>query len=90
MFAVMEQELRGHLAAVAQTFASGSGLELVTVARYAAGDWRFFDRLAEGAGFTARKYDDVMQWFSDHWPENHPWPDDVPRPIPAPAPEPAP
>jgi hypothetical protein len=55
---------------------------LATIGRLAAGDWRFFDRLDDSAKtFTARKYDDVMVWFSDHWPPDAEWPVNVPRPI---------
>lgn len=76
----MEQELRQHLIACAALFARAAGLSLATVARRAAGDWRFFDRLEDGVGFTVGKYDEVMRWFSDHWPDSEPWPDAVPRP----------
>ena len=44
-----------------------------------ANDWRFFDRLADGAGFTAGKYDEVMRWFAANWPADAAWPADVPR-----------
>lgn len=80
----METDLRRHLETCAATFANATNREASTVARLAAGDWRFFDRLTEGASFTARKYDVIMGWFSENWPSSHPWPTGVPRPsIPA-------
>jgi hypothetical protein len=50
-----------------------------TVGNLAAGDWRFFGRLREGRAFTARKYDEVMRWFSNNWPDDE-WPAAIPRP----------
>lgn len=65
----METELRSHLIALAQAYAQLKGLEMVTVARLSAGDWRFFDRVGTGASFTARKYDEIVGWFASNWPE---------------------
>ena len=76
----MESELRAHLLTTGQAYAGAAGLELSTVGKNCAADGRFFDRLREGAGFTARKYDEVMVWFSTRWPEGSAWPSDVPRP----------
>lgn len=76
----METELRHHLTTCAGAFALLTGLGLATIGRKAAKDWRFFDRLTAGDGFTARKYDDVIGWFDENWPEDGEWPSDVPRP----------
>lgn len=77
----MEDELRNHLAVLAETYAKARGLEMVTVARLAAGDWRFFDRVDSGdSSFTIRKYDAIIRWFSGNWPAGLNWPTDVPRP----------
>ncbi len=76
----MEADLRRHLLATATGFAAARNLELVTVGRQAAGDWRFFERLQGEVSFTARKYDQIMGWFSKNWPEGVDWPADVPRP----------
>jgi len=78
----MEPELRNHLIACATAYAAARGIELVTVARLATGDWRFIQRLQDGASFTARKYDAAMTWFAENWPEGTPWPNDAPRPEP--------
>lgn len=75
----MESTLRRHLEVCATDFAVATGREPSTVARLAAGDWRFFDRLKEGASFTIRKYDAVMAWFGVNWPADLSWPSDVPR-----------
>ena len=78
----MEAELRAHLVRCAQAYAAARKLEIVTVGRLAAGDWRFFERIESGSGFTARKYDDTIKWFSDNWPADAVWPEDVDRPAP--------
>ncbi|GLS44405.1 hypothetical protein [Methylobacterium brachythecii] len=70
----MEQELNLRLKTAAEAYASLQKLSLTTVGRQAAGDWRFFTDMRVGKSFTARKYDDVMQWFSDHWPDAE-WPE---------------
>ncbi|GLI23458.1 hypothetical protein GGQ86_003007 [Xanthobacter flavus] len=74
----MEHELRAHLRACAEAYATATGRKLTTVAKLAAGDWRFFDRIADGKTFTARTYDEIMRWFSTNWPEGTPWPRNVP------------
>lgn len=76
----MEADLRHHLTTCAAAYGSAKGIGLATVARLAAGDWRFFERIEGGASFTARKYDATMAWFSVNWPMNLDWPSDVPRP----------
>lgn len=79
----MEEQLRLNLLQCAETYALAKGTEFSTLARLAAGDWRFFTNLkAADKTFTARKYDMVMQWFSDHWPSDVPWPSDIDRPEP--------
>lgn len=78
----MESALRSHLLSCAAAYAGARKVSPATIGRLAAGDWRFFDRLDGGdTTFTARKYDDVMQWFSDNWPDDTAWPDDVSRPL---------
>ena len=78
----MESELRTNLMACALAYSAARDLSISTVGRLAAGDWRFFDRLDDDAKtFTARKYDEVINWFSAQWPENAVWPSEVPRPV---------
>lgn len=76
----METELRSNLVACASAYAAARSLSLSTVGRLVAQDGRFFDRLDGGSTFTARKYDEVISWFSERWPEDLEWPADVPRP----------
>jgi hypothetical protein len=77
----MEKDLIHHLSSCAGAYAEARNVEISTLGRLAAGDWRFFRDLAEGRKtFTARKYDEVMLWFSDNWPEKTRWPAGVPRP----------
>lgn len=77
----MESELRSNLMACASAYAGAKAVSLATIGRLAAGDWRFFDRLDDDAKtFTARKYDEVINWFSARWPEDVVWPEQVQRP----------
>jgi hypothetical protein len=78
--AEMENELRNYLLTCASRFAEKRGFKDATVGNLAAGDWRFFERLREGKSFTARKYDEVMSWFSNNWPDED-WPAAIPRPV---------
>lgn len=71
------------LLALANGYAAARGYALSTVGKQAAGDARFFERLRDGdASWTARKYDQVVGWFSVNWPDGTEWPDEVPRPAP--------
>lgn len=77
----MERELKDNLLRCAETFAEVRGFALPTVGRLAAGDWRFFDRVRDDEkSFTVRKYDEVIGWFSDNWPDKAIWPPAVARP----------
>lgn len=65
---------------IARLYADAKSLPISTVSNLAARDSGFFGRIErEEASFTARKYDDVMGWFSDNWPASLAWPEDVPR-----------
>jgi hypothetical protein len=78
----MEQELKGGLLACAERHAAARKIALPTLGRLAAGDWRFFERLGQhDKTFTVRKYDEVMRWFSENWPDGAEWPASVPRPL---------
>mgnify|MGYP000592279100 CR=1 FL=1 len=77
----MEQELANHLLTVGARFGAIRKLEESTVGRLCASDARFFSRIREGQTFTIKKYDRVMAWFVDQWPEFSEWPANVPRPL---------
>jgi hypothetical protein len=76
----METKLANHLLALSESFCSAKELGESTVGRHCAADGRFFSRIRAGKTFTAKKYDEVVAWFSCHWPEKCHWPDDVERP----------
>lgn len=76
----MEQELRTNLNSCAEAYAAARGFELSTVGRLAANDGSFFSRISSGRSFTARKYDEIIVWFSENWPSDAVWPSNVPRP----------
>ena len=68
----------------AQRFASARGITLWRVGFLAAGDGKFFARLKAGRTCTLRVARVVVQYLSDHWPDDHEWPDGIPRPAPRP------
>ena len=74
-------QLRQNMLDIASLYASETGMKISAVAAVAARDAGFFGRMARGsASFTARKYDDVMRWFSVNWPIGTTWPTKIPRP----------
>jgi len=40
-----------------------------------------YKRLRLGGDMTTHKWEEAMQWFNDHWPDEQPWPAEIPRPI---------
>jgi len=77
----MEHQLKANLLGCADAFIASRRLARTTLGRLAAGDWKFFDRLSDtDKSFTARKYDEVMAWLSDNWPDEAEWPAGVERP----------
>jgi len=76
----METQLADNLLTLAFKFSELKRLELSTVGKNCAADARFFTRIKDGKTFTARKYDNVIEWFSTHWPDNAAWPDAIERP----------
>lgn len=80
MISAMETELIRHLLTLLQVFREHRKREESTIGRLCAADGNFFDRLREGKTLTVRKYDTVMVWFDENWPEGAEWPADVPRP----------
>lgn len=86
-------DFRTQLALLFHSYAEAKRLSTSTVSRYASGSGAFLHRLDNGATVTMARLQRIVQWFSDHWPEDLDWPADVPRPAPAadsPASEPAP
>lgn len=78
---LMEYELRQKLLATAAAYGRAFDIGLSSVARRCRNDSGFFRRIADPSkSFTARTFDEVMQWFSDNWPVNAAWPALVARP----------
>lgn len=76
----MEAELSKHLFVLVDRFGAARQLSESTIGRLSSSDGRFFTRIREGKTFTAKKYDEVVTWFHDNWPDGANWPDEVPRP----------
>jgi hypothetical protein len=76
----METQLANHLLTLSELFCDARQLGESTVGRHCAADGRFFSRIREGKTFTAKKYDEVVAWFSENWPQDITWPSSVPRP----------
>lgn len=75
----MENELATHLLTLSSRFAAAKQLEESTVGRLSASDGRFFSRIREGKTFTAKKYDEVVAWFDENWPNDVDRPAFLPR-----------
>lgn len=76
----MEQQLATCLVELASRFGAARGFEEATVGRLCAADGRFFARLRDGKTFTIKKFDQVVTWFSENWPDDVEWPEGVQRP----------
>lgn len=68
---------------VVHAYAKAKNLSVARVATIVFNDGKTITRLAQGGDVTTRRFEDAMQWFSDHWPEDADWPADVPRPVPS-------
>ncbi|OOO15691.1 hypothetical protein [Agrobacterium pusense] len=77
----METQLADHLLTLSNAFCEAKALGESTVGRHCAADSRFFSRIRDGKTFTAKKYDEVVSWFSSNWPDGCDWPNAVPRPL---------
>ncbi|WP_041544386.1 MULTISPECIES: hypothetical protein [Chelativorans] len=60
----MEQELRSRLFETAERLSSLTGMSEQTISQRAIKDNTFFKRVREnGAGFTVKTYDRLMEWM---------------------------
>lgn len=83
----IEPILRDNMLTLARAYSKAKGTKFETLSRYCHGEKTFLHSLSQrSAGFTARKYCDVMEWFIDNWPESEPWPSTVWDPSESPAP----
>lgn len=70
-----------NLLMLADTYRSNFNHTLNTVSLRAAKQGAYLAKLRAGTvGITLTRRDAIMQWFSDHWPDDLAWPDDIPRP----------
>jgi hypothetical protein len=67
-----------HLRALARDYAAATGVEFPSMGTAAAGNWKLFIRLADGAGCSAKGAEAATNWFLKNWPAHTPWPSDVP------------
>lgn len=54
-------------------------MKLTSLAVSISGDGRMFGRIERGQ-FMVDRYDRVLAWFAENWPEDAEWPAGVPRP----------
>lgn len=83
----MEKLLIDGLLAVASEYGARAGLKPTAIALAAAKDRSFFAAIDAGRSITLRKLEEVLQWFSDNWPEDAQWPSSIERPVATPAAE---
>lgn len=63
--------MRYNLLVLARAFCAHTGVTLGVLSRTCHGDPPFFDRLVKGEGtISARKYDDITDWFDHNWPND--------------------
>lgn len=65
---------------VARAYARAKNVTLSTIGTYAVNHGHALQRLEQGRGITVGRLNRIMQWLSDHWPDDEPWPSDVTRP----------
>ncbi len=67
---------------LASTYGAHRNWTLNTASLRSAGKGTYIaDLIADRVGLTVRRRDNIMQWFSDNWPdEDLSWPRDIPRP----------
>src|SRR5215467_1903177 len=56
------------LLSLARIYAAGTGVSLQQLGERMTGNWKFFPRLAQGAGCSARASERASLWFVENWP----------------------
>ena len=69
-----------HIVCLAELLAAHRDRSPSTVCRWASGDGALYARLRNGKAITTHRAARLVQWFSEHWPDDLAWPADVPRP----------
>ncbi len=73
--------LDASLVTLAEAFAFKRGVSLWRVGHMAANRGSFFiDLRSQKRHCQTNTYEHVLQWFSEHWPEDLEWPETIPRP----------
>lgn len=62
--------MRANILALADVYAEHRNLTQKTLSGYCHGDPPFLEKLRDGSGVTGRKYDVVIGWFFDNWPDD--------------------
>lgn len=62
--------LRDNIGALAFAYTKAKGIQMSTLSRYIRGDMYFLeDYLAANVSVTVKKYDEIIAWFDDRWPQ---------------------
>ena len=69
-----------NLVILARGYAEHYRISTSRVSNMIVGEGALFSRVMAGSCVTTRRYNKVLQWFSDHWPMGLSWPADIPRP----------
>lgn len=76
----MMENMQHDLIALSDLFGSHAHISHWRVFYRVTGNGQFFNGLRQGRSCTLKTASKVVQWFSDHWPEDLEWPEDIPRP----------
>ena len=67
--------LRQNIVNLANAFAKARGIKEATVSRLIRGDMHFLKDYGRGRiSVTVKKYDDIVNYFFDNWPDDTPMP----------------
>ena len=78
----MQKQLTQHLRRLIAIYAKATRRREGGVWGEASGNGNFGRRLDQGATFTVAKYDEIVQWCSDNWPDGVQWLESIERPTP--------
>jgi hypothetical protein len=77
---------KSHLFRLAAIFRAATRVAPSAVGGRALNHSKFFARMTvPTTSFTARTYDRLVHWFSQHWPDGVEWPAEIVRPTAKPA-----
>lgn len=79
MMMVNVGNLRGQILALADAY-EASGRTLWRPGHEVSGGGKFFARLRSGGRINTDKYECLIDWFHENWPDDAVWPAEAPRP----------